>query len=486
MKRLKWISSVIVAVISTAILAGCLTDSAGTAAKKPLRQASTVAEAMADRQDRPNIIYILADDLGYGDLSCYGQKKFQTPNIDRLAAEGMKFTQHYSGSTVCAPSRCSLMTGKHTGHAVVRGNKEVRPEGQAPMPEGVVTIPTLLKKAGYTSGMFGKWGLGAPGSVSDPMEFFDEFYGYNCQRKSHSFYPDHLWHNRQRVEMDGKTYSHDLIMDAAEQFIKANKDKPFFCYLSVTIPHAAMSAPKKLHDKYRKQYPQFEDIVDDYGGDMVTNPVAAFPAMVQHLDSGVGEVMALLKELGIDDNTVVMFTSDNGAHQEGGHDPVFWDSNGPLRGFKRDLYEGGIRAPMLARWPGKISAGSKTDLISAFWDVMPTLTDLAGLPTPQDTDGISFVPTLLGKGNQVEHPYLYWEFPARGGKQAVRAGKWKAVRLNVQKNPDAPIELYDMSVDLGEENNIADRHPAIVKKMNAIMKEAHTANDAFPLLPSEQ
>lgn len=438
------------------------------------------------RKTQPNIIYILADDLGYGDLSCYGQTKFQTPNIDRLAAEGMKFTQHYSGSTVCAPSRCSLMTGMHTGHAVVRGNKEVKPEGQAPMPAGTVTIPTLLKKAGYTSGMFGKWGLGAPGSVSDPMAFFDEFYGYNCQRDAHNYYPDHLWHNRQRVELDGKTYSHDLIMDAAKNFIQSNKHQPFFCYMSVTIPHAAMHAPKALHDKYRKQFPQFEDKVGKYSGPQVQNPVAAFPAMVEHLDNGVGEVMALLKELGIDDNTVIMFTSDNGPHMEGGHNPKFFDCNGPLRGHKRDLYEGGIRAPMLVRWPGHVKAGSVTDLVSAFWDVLPTCMELAGAKPPAGTDGISFVPTLLEKGKQPAHPYLYWEFHEQGGKQAVRLGKWKGVRLNVRKKPTGPIQLYDLSSDLGEEKNIAKSNPAVVRKIETIMKEARTTNAAFKFLPSEQ
>jgi len=436
---------------------------------------------------KPNIIYILADDLGYGDLSCYGQDKFQTPNIDRLAAEGMKFTQHYSGSTVCAPSRCALMTGLHTGHAVVRGNMEIQPEGQAPMPVGTVTIPTILKRAGYTSGMFGKWGLGYPGSASDPMEFFDEFYGYNCQREAHNYYPDHLWHNRQRVELDGKTYSHDLIMDAAKTFIRTNKDKPFFCYLPVTIPHAAMQAPKDLHDKYRKQFPPFENTFGKYAGTTVQNPVAAFPAMVEHLDNGVGEVMELLRELGIDDNTIVMFTSDNGPHKEGGHDPEFFDSNGPLRGYKRDLYEGGIRAPLLVRWPGKIKAKSITDHISAFWDVLPTCIDLAGVEIAQApyTDGVSFLPTLLDSGAQSEHAYLYWEFHEQGGKQAVRMGQWKAVRLNVKRKPNSPVELYDLSRDIGEENNVADQHPKIVAKMAEIMKNARIPNKEFKLLPSE-
>lgn len=288
------------------------------------------------------------------------------------------------------------------------------------MKPGTVTIPTLLKKAGYVTGLFGKWGLGAPGSASDPAVFFDEVFGYNCQRQSHTFYPKHLWHNKKKVPLDGKTYSHDLILQAAMDFIKANKEKPFFCYMPVTIPHAAMHAPKDLHDKYRKRFPQFENKVGKYAGTQVQNPVAAFPAMVEHLDNGVGEILALLKKLGLDDNTLVIFTSDNGPHREGGHDPGFWDSNGPLKGLKRDLYEGGIRVPFLARWPGKIKPGSASDHISAFWDMLPTFCEMAGIAAPKDTDGISILPALLDK-KQKEHDYLYWEFTERGGSQALRS-----------------------------------------------------------------
>jgi arylsulfatase A-like enzyme len=427
---------------------------------------------------KPNIIYILADDLGYGDLSCYGQEKFRTPSLDKMAAEGMRFTQHYSGSTVCAPSRCALMTGLHTGHAQVRGNREVKPEGQASMKADTVAIPTLLKQAGYVCGMFGKWGLGAPSSASDPMEFFDEFYGYNCQREAHTYYPGHLWHNRKKIELDGKTYSHDLIMDAAKKFIRANKDRPFFCYMPVTIPHAAMHAPKDLHDKYRKVFPEFEGKVGKYSGPKVNNPIAAFAAMVEHLDNGVGEVLELLKETGIDDNTLVMFTSDNGPHKEGGHDPKFFNSNGPLRGHKRDLYEGGIRVPMIARWPGKIKAGTANEHVSAFWDFLPTCCELADVKAPKGIDGISFVPTLLG-GEQKQHEYMYWEFHEQKGKQAVRWGNWKGVRLNVKKDRNGPIELYNLKEDIGETNNIAEEHPEIVKIIRRMMKEARTESTLF-------
>jgi arylsulfatase A-like enzyme len=429
---------------------------------------------------KPNIVFIMADDLGYGDLSCYGQQKFTTPNIDRLAVEGMKFTQHYAGDTVCAPSRCALMTGFHIGHAQVRGNREVKPEGQAPMASGTVAIPTLLRQAGYASGMFGKWGLGAPGSDSDPMVFFDEFYGYNCQREAHTYYPTHLWHNRDKVLLDSKTYAHDLIMKAAMDFIRTHKDTPFFCYMPVTIPHASMHAPKALHDKYRRLFPQFDNVVGKYAGPNVQNPVAAFPAMVEHLDHGVGEVLDLLKELGIDNNTLVIFTSDNGPHSEGGHRPEFWNSNGPLRGQKRDLYEGGIRVPFLTRWPGRIKPHTTSDHISAFWDMLPTFCDMAGVNAPDSIDGISLLPTLLGKP-QRPHDYLYWEFTERGGKQAIRMGDMKAVRNNVSANRDAEIELYDLAEDLGETTNIAAQHPDIVKQMKRLFTEARTESATFPL-----
>ncbi|MCB1234853.1 MAG: arylsulfatase [Verrucomicrobiae bacterium] len=426
--------------------------------------------------DRPNLIYILLDDAGWGDLSCYGQAKFTTPNIDRLATEGMKFTDHYSGSTVCAPTRCSLMTGKHTGHTYVRGNREVKPEGQAPMPADIVTLPRLLKGVGYATGAFGKWGLGAPGSESDPAEHFDLFHGYNCQREAHNYYPDHLWKNRGRVELDGKTYAHDLIMTEALAFIREHREGPFFAYLPVTIPHAAMHAPEEEMAPFRKQFAAFEDTIGKYAGPEVRNPVAAFAAMMTRLDRNVGELLDLLKELGIDDNTLVMLSSDNGPHQEGGHQPDFFDSNGPFRGHKRDVYEGGIRAPLLARWPGKIAAGSTSDLVSAHWDAMPTLCELAGASPAEDTDGISMVPTLLGKlSDQKRHDYLYWEFYEQGGKRAVRFGNWKAVQLGLAKDglEKAKIELYDLGADRGEENDIAATHPDEVAKARAFFAEAH-------------
>lgn len=438
----------------------------------------------ADRQ--PNLIYILLDDAGYGDLSCYGQSKFATPNIDRLANEGMKFTDHYSGSTVCAPTRCSLMTGVHTGHSYVRGNREVKPEGQAAMPADIVTIPRLLKDAGYVTGAFGKWGLGAPGSASDPASHFDQFFGYNCQRQAHSYYPTHLWRNRERVELDGETYTATMIGDEALKFIRDNKDKPFFAFLPVTIPHAAMHAPESYVAPFRKEFPQFENKIGKYSGPTVKNPVAAFAGMMTLLDEQVGQILGLLDELDLQEETLVMLTSDNGPHQEGGHDPTFFNSNGPLKGHKRDLYEGGIRAPLLARWPGKIAAHSTSDHVSAHWDMLPTFCELAGAKTPAGLDGVSMVNTLLGQQGQQQHDYLYWEFYERGGKRAVRFGDWKAVQLNLNQDKNAPVELYHLPSDVGEETDVAAKHPELVERAKRYFAAAHTPSEFWAFGPRKK
>ena len=432
---------------------------------------------------KPNFVYIMVDDAGYGDFSCFGQKHFKTPSVDRMATEGMKLTDFYAASTVCAPSRCSLMTGVHTGHALVRGNREVQPEGQAPLPASALTLPEVLGKAGYVSGMFGKWGLGSPGSEGDPMnQGFDRFYGYNCQRQAHTFYPDHLWSDRNKVTLDGKTYSHDLIAKETMKFIRANKDKPFFCYCPFTIPHAAMHAPEERVGPWRKKFPQFENVIGRYRGPQVKNPVAAFAAMMTLLDEDVGRILDLLKELGIADDTLVIFTSDNGPHKEGGHKPDFFDSNGPLRGYKRDLYEGGIRVPTLAWWPNTIKPGSTSSHVATGWDVLPTFCDLAGVNTPKDLDGVSFAPTIRGENKkQAKREYVYWEFHEQGGKQAIRKGNWKAVRLNVRKKPDGPIELYDLSRDIGETKNLSDKHPDLIKEMARLMTDSRTVNPTFRL-----
>ena len=428
--------------------------------------------------EKPNLVYLLLDDAGYGDLSCYGQQKFATPNMDRLAAEGLRFTQHYSGSTVCAPTRCCLMTGVHTGHSYVRGNREVRPEGQSPMPSDIVTLPRLLKQAGYMTGAFGKWGLGAPGSPSDPAHHFDVFFGYNCQREAHTYYPKHLWNNFEKVPLDGQTHSADVIMSEALEFVRANQEKPFFLFLPVTIPHAAMHATEEYLAPFRKKFPQFENKVGRYANTETKNPIAAFAGMMTQVDAHLGQLMQLLDELNLDDRTLVMLSSDNGPHKEGGHDPKFFDSNGPLRGHKRDLYEGGVRAPLIARWPGKIAEGNESAMISAHWDMLPTFCELAGVAVPQLVDGVSLVPELTGQSDkQPQHEYLYWEFYEQGGKRAARFGDWKAVQLNVNKDKNAPIELYFLPEDIGETNNVADDHPEVVARAIKIFADAHTPSE---------
>lgn len=444
---------------------------------------------------KPNIIYILADDLGYGDLSCYGQKKISTPNIDKLASEGMIFTQHYAGCSVCAPSRSSLMTGQHTGHTPIRGNKGLKPEGQWPLPAESFTLAEMLKGEGYTTGAFGKWGLGFIGTEGDPnSQGFDVFYGYNCQTLAHNYYPSHLWDNQQKVILEGNRgdqcgeYAPELIHQRALQFIEKNKNKPFFLYYPTTIPHAELLLPQKNMKEFQgkflpeKSYKGAEP--GDSGfrkGDYGTQPEAhaAFAAMITLLDKQVGEVLNKLKELGLDKNTLVMFCSDNGPHLEGGADPDYFNSNGPLKGYKRDLYEGGIRVPMIAWWHDKIKAVSKSNHISAFWDLMPTLADLAGIETPMNIDGISFLPTLLGNEGQEEHDYLYWEFHEKGGRQAVRKDNWKLVRYYVQDPAKITTELYNLNTDHGEENNVADAHPEVVEELLKRMNQSRTASDVF-------
>jgi arylsulfatase A-like enzyme len=432
--------------------------------------------------NKPNIIFILADDLGYGDLGCYGQKQIKTPNLDRMAEEGMRFTQHYAGSTVCAPSRCVLMTGLHTGHCLVRGNARV------PLRPSDVTVAELLKQAGYTTGIIGKWGLGEPDSTGIPnRQGFDYWFGYLNQRHAHNYYPTYLWRNEEKVQLKNEVrdvnppggvatkrveYSHDLFAQEGLAFIERSKDNPFFLYLAFTIPHANNEAGKEGME------------VPDYGiyaDKDWPEPQKGHAAMITRMDGDIGKLFAKLKELGIDNNTFVFFSSDNGPHREGGNNPDFNDSNGPLRGIKRDLYEGGIRMPTLARWPGKIKAGSVTDHICGFWDFLPTCAELAGFKAPKDIDGISMLPTLLSKpGSQKRHEFLYWEFHEQGKKQAVRMGDWKGIRLNAAKKPDGPIELYNLKSDIGENQNVADQHPDIFAKMAQYMKQARVPSKDWP------
>lgn len=450
---------------------------------------------------RPNIIYILADDLGYGDLSCYGQNKFKTPNIDKLAAMGMLFTQHYSGSTVCAPARSSLLTGQHTGHTPIRGNRELKEEGQTPLAAEAFTIAEMLKLKGYKTGAFGKWGLGFVGTEGDPnKQGFDEFYGYNCQRMAHRYYPTHLWHNQDKIMMPGNdwtqtvTYAPDVIQEETLNFIEKNKEAPFFAYVALLQPHAELLAPDdEIFAKYKGKFEEKPHLpphsyLSDYGENMEFQkycsqemPFATYAAMVSRMDKYVGEIMQKLEALELTENTIIMFASDNGPHTEGGADPSFFNSTGNLKGVKRDLYEGGIRSPFIVSWKNKIKAGSTSDHISAFWDVMPTLAELTDADTPDSSDGISFLPTLLGQNNQQAHPYLYWEFNAKNGRQAVRLGDWKGVIYNLNTQPKGELELYNLATDEYEQTNVVQDHPDIAAEIKAIMASAHQDSELFPL-----
>lgn len=453
----------------------------------------------------PNVVFILADDLGWGDLSCYGQQHFETPNIDRLAREGMLFTQCYSGTTVSAPSRSCLITGTHSGHTAIRGNREIKPEGQFPLPDGAETIFHDLKAAGYTTGAFGKWGLGSIGSTGDPQaQGVDQFYGYNCQLLAHSYYPDHLWENDKRIDLTDNcdevpygegTYSQDLIHDKALEFIDeaVKGDKPFFMWYPTVIPHAELIVPEdSIIQKFRGMYPEKPFKGTDQGmpgfrhGGYVSQeyPHATFAAMVTRLDVYVGQIVDKLKETGVYDNTIIIFASDNGPHMEGGADPDFFDSNGPWRGYKRDVYEGGIRVPMIVAWPDHIKPGTETDFMCSFWDLMPTLRELTGTGVTEGLDGVSLLPLWEGRKGQKEHDYLYFEFQELGGRQAVREGPWKLVHMAVRsENPY--YELYNLDTDPGETENVAELYPEILERLQGIMREAHIPNPDFPLLPGE-
>lgn len=468
-------------------------------------------------QPPPNIIYILADDLGYGELGSYGQKKIKTPNIDSLAAQGMKFTQHYSGSPVCAPSRCVLLTGKHTGHAYIRNNDEMPErgdvwhdpslEGNRPLLPNTTTIGTILQNKGYTTGAIGKWGLGGPANAGEPnQQGFDFWYGYLCQRMAHNYYPTHLWKNREKDFLEGneyffphqkfpedkdpfdkasyedykgQTYSMDSMVAEALAFIKQNKENPFFLYLPFPVPHVSIQVPEDSLKEYEGAFPD-TPYLGDKGYTPHPAPRAAYAAMITRMDREIGKILALLEELGLSENTLVMFSSDNGPTFNGGTDSAFFESAGPLRGLKTMLYEGGIRVPMLARWPGKIQPGSETDHISAFWDVLPTITDIVGCDPQANIDGISFLPSLLGHDEkQKKHEYLYWEY---NGKQAVRMGNWKAYRPGFEES----IELYNLEDDIGEQNDLALKHPEIVAKIEEILQTARTESELFPLIKNKK
>lgn len=447
---------------------------------------------MADAQgraagDRPNVIYILADDLGYGDLSCTGQTHFRTPNIDRLAAEGMRFTDHYCGSTVCMPSRASLLTGLHQGHVSIRGNrgdKRLRPDPQE------VTVAGVLKRSGYATANFGKTGVTNSDSAEAVLEKgFDVFVGQTSHGAAHRQYPVEIVRNLERQTIDGnqgregRVYGNQIYFDEAIAFIKANKDRPMFVHIAPTLPHADLNAPPEYLERFvgRFDEPERQPPEDATKGYRFTkHPKATYVAMVTYLDDQVGRVMEAVRAEGLDENTIILFASDNGAMNEGGFERTWFDSSGKLRGGKRDLYEGGIRTPLLVRWPGMIEAGAVTDHPSAFWDVLPTLAELAGAAVPAGLDGISFRPTLLSKpGEQAAHKYLYWEFHEQGGKQAVRMGKWKGVRLNVGQQPAGPIELYDLASDPSEATNVAAEHVEVVRQIEEIMVTARTPSKIY-------
>ncbi|MDY8134172.1 arylsulfatase [Aquimarina sp. 2201CG5-10] len=512
---MKLISYVSYSLLIFSIIISCNTKKEQKEPEKPIKA-------------KPNIIYILADDLGYGEVGVYGQTKIETPNIDNLAKEGMLFTQHYSGAPVCAPARSVLLTGKHMGHSYIRGNdewdsrgekgdvwnykkviKDSTLEGQRPLPVETMTIAKMLKKSGYKTGMIGKWGLGAPHTTSIPTNMgFDYFFGYNCQRQAHTYNPVHLYENENRYYLENDTipprtalkkgedpyaietysrynqpvYSSAVSFDKLMGFVKENQEDPFFLYWASPIPHLPLQAPKKWVDHYVDKFGDEEPYYfvegEKRGSYFPTRyPHATYAAMVSYLDENIGKLVDYLKKEGLYDNTLILFTSDNGPSYTGGTDSPWFKSGGPFdseygrgKGF---LHEGGIRVPMIASWPDKIKKGTRTDHISAFWDVMPTLSEVVGIDPPKDADGISFYNTITNKSEQKTHPYLYWEYPEYGGQAAVRIGKWKIIWKDIKKG-NKEIELYNLEEDLKERNNIAKNHPEIVEKLFQIIKTEHT------------
>ena len=474
--------SVILFLSLASLLAAC--EGAEQASQPSINQGAAESsqpsmDQSAVESSQPNIIFILADDLGYGHLGSYGQTDIETPELDRLASEGLRYTQAYAGSTVCAPSRSVLMTGQHTGHTTVRGNWG--PDGERiPLKDSDVTVAEVLKSAGYTTGMIGKWGLGEPGTSGLPnKQGFDHWFGFLNQHKAHKFYPEYVWRNDRIVYLNEnetgqrETYVQDLFIEEALQFIRSNKDQPFFLYLPFTLPHTELAAREEMVEKYRGR---FEEVVHpaELGRPAVREAKATYAGMVSTLDQDVGRIVRELEELGIAEDTIVIFTSDNGAATEHGAVSEYFDGTGPLRGIKRDLYEGGIRVPLIASWPGEIPAGRVDDASHVtFWDFLPTFAELGGAEVPEGLtlDGISVVPSLLRGAAVGNDRPLYWEFrqkPDAGLKQAVRWGRWKAVRLS----EGADLEIYDLEEDLGETRNVAAQHPELVEKFESYLRSA--------------
>ena len=452
--------------------------------------------AFAQQQSRPNIIFILADDLGYAELGCYGQTKIHTPHIDQLARDGLRFTQYYSGHPVCAPSRCALLTGLHSGHGFIRDNREIGTwfsfAGELPLPEGTRTLPQLLQQYGYATACIGKWGLGGVNTSGDPLrQGFDHFFGYNCQRHAHNYYPNYLIRDRRKILLTGndgksptgKQYAPDLMVEEALGFIRQHEKQPFFLYFATTVPHLALQVPEDSLAEYRGKFDE-----KPYDGRQFylphATPRAAYAAMITRMDRDVGRLMRLLGELGLDDHTLVFFASDNGPTIGGGSDSAFFQSAGPLRGLKCQLYEGGIRVPLIARWRGRIPTGRTTCQVAAAWDLLPTIAAAASVTPTGPIDGISLLPTLLGKPGQAQHEYLYWESnDLEGGEQAVRLGDWKGVRTKIRNRPDAPLELYNLQEDISETRDLAKSHPDVALQILERMKRAHTPSREFPFKP---
>lgn len=466
-----------------------------------------------DGARRPNVIYILADDLGYGEVGAYGQTKIRTPNLDSLAQQGMRFTQHYSGSPVCAPSRCVLLTGKHTGHSYVRANYEVggwgpdEPEGQLPLPEGTITLGTILQQHGYRTAAIGKWGLGGPGSTGRPnAQGFDLFYGYLCQRVAHNYYPTHLWRNDEKDILEGNAYfkahqridqapddeaawgkyatthfAPDRMINEALAFVRESADAntPFLLYYATPVPHAAIQVPEDSLAEYLGEGWDAKPYLGHKGYLPHPAPRAGYAAMVTRMDRDIGRIIALLEELGLRDDTIILFSSDNGPTFNGGTDSTFFDSTAGLRGLKTQVYEGGIRAPFIANWPERIEAGSTSDEPSAFQDMVPTICELVGIEMPDDfvTDGVSLAPTLLGHTNeQVSHEYLYWEYR---GNQVIRRGDWKAIW---KRRKNDAFELYNLADDPFEQTDVAARYPDLCSELKVLMQQARTPSEHFPLV----
>jgi arylsulfatase len=451
----------------------------------------------------PNIILIIADDLGYGELGCYGQRWIKTPRIDRLAAEGIRFTQFYAGAPVCAPSRCTLMTGKHLGHAAIRNNKEQGPwtplakqfepvfTGQEPLPTEELTLAEILKSHGYATAAIGKWGLGHFGTSGDPnKQGFDLFYGYNCQRHAHNHYPAFLWRNNQKEplpgndakpSLEGQTYAQDKFVENATQFIRDHREEPFFLYLPATIPHLSLQVPG---DSLADYYARLPEAPYEHGDNYLKHPSprAAYAAMVTHLDRGVGQIVDLVRELGLDENTLILFTSDNGPTFErlGGADSDFFDSAAGLCGRKGSVYEGGLRVPLIARWPGVTKPNSKTDAVAAMWDLLPTLCEATSTAAPEQIDGVSLVSIFKEPRSELSRNHLYWEFSAKEGQQAVRLGDWKGVRTDLAKGPQR-WQLYHLAADESETQDVADEHPHVVKQIERIAAAEHVPSQVFPL-----